>query len=130
MAMLTAYRDRLQALAGQRALEPDALIKLNRALAEVQSEIDNAATTQAQLRRRVDTELLTVALREHATASEASGIKRAVEDFGDDFLHGVAMLITFVASTIPFAAAGVCGYFVWRRVRAARRGAKAVPDQR
>jgi hypothetical protein len=130
MAMLTAYRDRLQALAGQRALEPDALIKLNRALAEVQSEIDNAATTQAQLRRRVDTELLTVALREHATASEASGIKRAVEDFGDDFLHGVAMLITFVASTIPFAAAGVCGYLVWRRVRAARRRAKAVPDQR
>ena len=85
MAMLTAYRDKLQTLAGQRALDPDALIKLNRALAEVQSEIDNAATSQAQLRRRVDTELLTVGIREHATATEASGIKRAVDDFGDDF---------------------------------------------
>lgn len=130
MAMLTAYRDRLQTLAGQRALEPDALIKLNRALAEVQSEIDNAATAQAQLRRRVDTELLTVEIREHATASEASGIKRAVEDFGDDFLHGVAMLITFIASTIPFAVAGTCGYLVWRRVRAGRRRTKPVLDQR
>lgn len=129
MAMLTAYRDRLQALAAQRALEPDALIKLNRALAEVQSEIDNAATAQAQLRRRVDTELLTVEIREHATATQASGIKRAVDDFGDDFLHGVAMLITFVASTIPFAVAGICGYLAWRRVRAARRRAEAVPDR-
>ena len=129
MAMLTAYRDKLQTLAGQRALEPDALIKLNRALAEVQSEIDNAATAQAQLRRRVDTELLTVGIREHATASEASGIKRAVDDFGDDFLHGVAMLITFVASTIPFAVAGICGYLVWRRVRAARRRAEPAPDR-
>lgn len=129
MAMLTAYRDRLQALAGQRALDPDALIKLNRALAEVQSEIDNAATAQAQLRRRVDTELLTVEIREHATASQASGIKRAVDDFGDDFLHGVAMLITFVASTIPFAVAGICGYLVWRRVRAGRRRANPAPDR-
>lgn len=129
MAMLTAYRDKLQTLAGQRALDPEALIKLNRALAEVQSEIDNAATSKAQLRRRVDTELLTVGIREHATATEASGIKRAVDDFGDDFLHGVAMLITFVASTIPFAMAGICGYLVWRRVRAGRRRAKPVPDR-
>jgi len=129
MAMLTAYRDKLQTLAGQRALDPDALIKLNRALAEVQSEIDNAATSQAQLRRRVDTELLTVGIREHATATEASGIKRAVDDFGDDFLHGVAMLITFVASTIPFAVAGICGYLVWRRVRAGRRRVNPVPDR-
>jgi hypothetical protein len=129
-AMLTAYRDQLQTLAGQRALDPDALIKLNRALAEVQSEIVDAATSQAQLRRRVDTESLTVGIREHATASQASAIKRAVDDFGDDFLRGVAMLITFVASTISFAVAGICGYLVWRRVRAGSRRARPPPDHR
>jgi hypothetical protein len=130
MAMLTAYRDKLQTLAGQRALDPDALIKLHRALAEVQSEIDTAATSQAQLRRRVDTELLAVAMHEPWAAGQAGGIKRAMEDFGGDFLHGVAMLITFVASTIPFAVAGIIGYLVWRRARSTRRRAPSVPDRR
>ncbi len=51
-------------------------------------------------------------------------------DFGDDLLQGVAMLITFVASTIPFALAGSVGYVVWRRVRRGRRTAGAVPDKR
>lgn len=129
MAMLTSYRDQLQTLARQRALEAEALIKLHRELAEVQSQIDKAATLQAQLRRRVDTELLSVAMHEHATAGQGDKVKQAVEDFGDDLLHGVAMLITFVASTIPFALAGIGGYFVWRRVRAGRRGARPAPDK-
>lgn len=120
MAMLTGYRDQLQTLARQRGLEPEALIKLHRELAEVQSEIENAAGSQAQLRRRVDTELLTVAVQEHAEAGQANAVKRAMQDFGDDLLRGVAMLITFVASTIPFALAGTAGYLVWRRIRARR----------
>jgi hypothetical protein len=125
MAMLTAYRDQLQTLARQRALDPEALIKLHRELAEVQGEIDKAAASQAQLRRRVDTELLTVTMHEHATAGQGSRVRQAVEDFGDDLLRGVAMLITFVASTIPFALAGFIGYLVWRRLRAGRRGARS-----
>lgn len=130
MGMLTTYRDQLQTLARQRALDAEALVKLHRALAEVQSEIDNAATSQAQLRRRVDTELLTVALREHAKAAQASMVRQAVDDFGANLLQGVAMLITFVASTIPFALAGSVGYFAWRRVRAGRRGAASRSDKR
>lgn len=127
MAMLTAYRDQLQTLARQRALDPDALIKLHRELAEVQSEIDGAATSEAQLRRRVDTELLTVALHEDAKAGQAAGkVRQAAEDFGEDLLQGVASLITFIASTIPFALAGTVGYLVWRRIRARRRA--ATPD--
>jgi hypothetical protein len=129
MAMLTSYRDQLQTLARQRALDPEALIKLHRELAEVQSEIDAATNSQAQLRRRVDTELLTVAMHEHARAGQAGKVKQAVEDFGDDLLHGVAMLITFVASTIPFALAGIAGYLVWRRVRAGRRVAASASNK-
>jgi hypothetical protein len=134
MAMLTGYRDQLQTLARQRALEPEALIKLHRELADVQSEIDEATASQAQLRRRVDTELLTVAMHERAMAGQSGKVKQAVEDFGDDLLHGVAMLITFVASTIPFAVAGFIGYVAWRRLRAGRRHAKQPmmpgPDKR
>lgn len=121
MTMLTHYRDQLQALASRHALEPDALIKLNRELAEVQSQIDDVATSRAQLARRVDTDLLTVALHERASAGDAGGIRRALDDFGGDFLHGVAMLITFVASTIPFALAGAVFHAIWRRVRRRRR---------
>jgi len=123
MGMLTAYRDQLQTLARQRALDPEALIKLHRELAEVQSEIDNAATSQAQLRRQVDTELLTVAMHEHARAGQASKVGQALDDFGGDLLQGVAALITFVASTIPFVLAGAVVYLIWRRVRRSRRSA-------
>lgn len=42
----------------------------------------------------------TLATHEHAMAGQSGKVKQAVEDFGDDLLHGVAMLITFVASTI------------------------------
>lgn len=133
-AMLAGYRDKLQALAGQRALDADALIKLHRELAEVQSEIEKAADAQAQLRRRVDTELLTVSLDEHAKGGKASRVVRALEDFGDDLLQGVALLITFVASTIPFALFGAVGFAVWRRMRARRRKGraeeKAAPGER
>jgi hypothetical protein len=130
MAMLTGYRDQLQALTRQRALDPEALIKLHRELAGVQSEIDKAATSQAQLRRRVDTELLTVVLVENAKTGGDSKVKRAVEDFGEDLLQGVAMLITFVASTIPFALAGTVGYLAWRRIRARRRRTASAADKR
>lgn len=130
MGMLTGYRDQLHTLARQRALEPEALIKLHRELAEVQSEIDRAATSQAQLRRRVDTELLTVALIENAKTGGDSKVKLAVADFGEDLLQGVAMLITFIASTIPFALAGSVGYLAWRRVRARRRRAASASDKR
>lgn len=123
MTMLTGYREQLQTLARQRALDPEALIKLHRELAQVRSEIDKAGTSRAQLRRRVDTELLTVAVHEHANAGQGNKVKAAMEDFGEDLLGGVALLITFVASTIPFALAGTVGYLAWRRVRARRRGA-------
>jgi hypothetical protein len=130
MAMLTNYRDQLQTLARRRALDADALIKLNRELAEVQSGIEKAATSRAQLQRRVDTELLTVAMYENAKVEQSSRVRQAVDDFGADLLHGVAMLITFVASTIPFALAGMLGYLLWRRVRAGRRRASPAPDKR
>lgn len=125
MTMLTGYRDQLQTLARQRTLDPDALIKLHRELAEVQSEIDAAATAQAQLHRRVDTELLTVDMHEHAKAGRAGKVRQAVDDFGDDLLQGIAALITFVASTLPFILAGSVVYVVWRRLRAKRRAASA-----
>ena len=86
MTMLTGYREELQTLARQRALDPEALIKLHRELAQVQSEIDKAATFRAQLRRRVDTELLTVAVHEHANAGQGNKVKAAMEDFRQDLL--------------------------------------------
>ncbi|VXA95599.1 DUF4349 domain-containing protein [Massilia sp. 9I] len=129
MAMLTGYRDQLQTLARQRALDAEALIKLHRELAEVQSQIDSAANSQAQLRRRVDTELLTVDLHERVKARQGDKVRQAAEDFGGDLLQGVAMLITFVASTIPFVLAGTLAYVVWRKVRKGRRKAANGPDE-
>lgn len=130
LAMLAGYRDQLQALARQRALDPEALIKLHRELAEVQSEIDTASTSHAQLRRRIDTELVTVTLLEEGKAEQAGKVREAMDEFGADFLRGVAGLITFVASAIPFVLAGAVVHLVWRRVRRGRRAAPSSPDKR
>ena len=126
LAMLTAYRAKLEALSTQRGLSPEALIKLHRELAEVESEIETHAGEQARLQQRIDTEKLTVAVREELRDEERDEIVYALKDFGRDLQHGVASLISFIAAALPFAVFGGVGYAFWRRWR--RRS--AAPKQR
>ena len=62
LTLLTTHRDRLSEFLKDRSLKIDQLITVSRELASVQTQLEAAATTRANLRRRIDTELLTLNL--------------------------------------------------------------------
>src|SRR5262245_37143645 len=60
IALLTTHRDRLAEIMKGRDLKLDQLITVSKELATVQTELDAVATQRANLRRRLDTELLEI----------------------------------------------------------------------
>ncbi len=119
LAMLTTYRAQLEDLRNRPGAGIDALIKLNRELAEVQSELEAANGKQAFLVQRVETETLDVAIHSERSQSFWRPISMAASDFGSNLSQGVSTAITGLAYLIPWAlvlglAAGVARK-LWRR---------------
>jgi len=120
LALLTTHRDRLAEFMKNRDIKVEQLITVSKELASTQSQIDALGTQRANLRRRVDTELLTIdlALPRHASAAEQSPIIDAFRSFGADFRQAVATVIRFVAVLIPWLVVIVPGLFfvrlLWR----------------
>jgi hypothetical protein len=118
LAMLTSYRAKLETLLQRGDLKADDLIKLNRALAEVQSEIETASGTQAHLERRVNTEILNIDIAADLEPTYGGPIKKAARDFGTDLAQGMGAAITALAYAIPFSvllALLVWAFRAWRR---------------
>jgi hypothetical protein len=80
------------------------------------------STQRANLRRRVDTELLTInlSLPSYSSAAEQSPILDAFRSFGSDFRLAVANVIRFLAVLVPWLVVIVPGLFfvrfLWRWV--------------
>lgn len=115
LAMLKDYRAKHEALSNRAAGNVDALIKVSHELAEVQSELDEAATAQARLQQRVDTQTLQVYIREPELRRATSPLQRALSDFGEDLSRGLAGFVTALAYLLPwlFVLAGL----VWAGLR-------------
>src|SRR6185295_6612829 len=62
LALLTTHRDRLAEFMKSKELKVDQLITVSKELATVQAQIDALTTQRANLRRRVDTDLLAINL--------------------------------------------------------------------
>jgi flagellar biosynthesis chaperone FliJ len=107
LAMLTDYRAKLEELLARSKNEVDALIKLNRELAETQSQIETLSGTQARLVQRVETEILNVTISSYESQSFWSPIGESTSEFGSDLSHGIATVITALAYLIPW------GLVVW-----------------
>lgn len=103
LAMLTNYRSKLEGLIGRSDNNVDALIKLNRELAEVQGKIESLSGERAQLVERVDTEILNVSISSYATRSFWSPIGDSLSDFSDSLSDGTATAITAVAYLVPWS---------------------------
>jgi hypothetical protein len=102
IAMLQNYRAKLEALLARANIEVDPLIKLNRELAEVQSQLEALNGTQAHLVRRVDTEILRVSISaEHHRAFWAP-VSAALSRFGENLSEGFSGMITGMAYLIPW----------------------------
>jgi hypothetical protein len=119
LAMLSDYRSKLEALRGRANNDVDALIKVNRELAQVQSEIEASAGTNAKLLQRVDTEILSVSISSVKNGEFWKPISFAMSDFGANLSQGMSIAITGIAYLIPWALlillTGWVGRFFWRR---------------
>jgi hypothetical protein len=119
LEMLNDFRTKLEALRGGASSNVDALIKVNRELAQVQSELEAMAGKHAHLVQRVETEILNIAIRSDHNQSFGRPIALSMSDFGANLSQGVSIAITGIAYLIPwgfilFLAAWV-GRKLWRR---------------
>ena len=122
LALLTTHRDRLQEFLKSKELKIEQLITVSKELASVQTQIDALGTRAANLRRRIDTELLTInfSVPFNEQAAAQSPILDALRSFGSEFKHAIAQVITFFAVVLPWLVVIVPGVILlrlfWRRV--------------
>jgi hypothetical protein len=116
LALMTLHRDRLTELMKNKQLNVDQLITVSRELATVQSQIDSLSTQRANLRRRIDTDLLTISMslpmQEYATSQ--SPVTDALRSFGSNFRDAVGMVIQFLAVLLPWLVIILPGLFLVR----------------
>lgn len=103
LAMLNDYRSKLEALRGRASADIDALIKVNRELSQVQSELEENTGSHAHLIQRVETEILNVNIGAHRNQSFWSPISNAFSDFGSNLSEGASTAITGIALMTPWA---------------------------
>ena len=102
LAMLKDYRSKLEAILGRAGNDVDALIKVNRELAQAQSEIEALEGTHAHLVQRVETEILNVSISSVEHQSFWRPIGYAISDFGNNFSQGISIAITTIAFLLPW----------------------------
>jgi hypothetical protein len=116
LSLMTTHRDRLAEIMKSKDLKIEQLITVSKELATVQTQIDALSTQQAQLRRRVDTDLLTINLSppDGAYQSQQTPIRDALRVFGSNFREAVSMVITFIAFVLPWLVILLPGLFLLR----------------
>jgi hypothetical protein len=129
IALLTLHRDRLTEFMKSKDIRIEQLIAVSKELATVQSQLDSLSTQRANLRRRIDTDLLTInlSLPRQEYTSERTPVRDALRSFGSDFREAVGMVIRFFAVLLPWLVVILPGLFLlrlfWRWIgrRLARR---------
>lgn len=114
--LLTLHRERLTELMQRKDIGVEQLITISRELAGVQTQLEELARTDATLRRRIDTDLLTLRFQvpnaeiyDHRTT-----IGEALRTFGANFRDAIAAVITFVAYLVPWLVIILPGLFFLR----------------
>jgi len=103
IAMLTDYRTSLEALRSRPSNDLDALMKLTRELADVQSQIETLTGSQAGLTQRVETELLNVSINSYQGRSFWAPIRSSLTSFGEVLSSAIGAVIMAIAYLLPWA---------------------------
>jgi Domain of unknown function (DUF4349) len=116
IALLTTHRDRLAEIMKNRDLKVDQLILVSKELATVQTELDAAAAQRANLRRRLDTELLEIELSVEGTqyGGASTPVRDAIRSFTADFANAVGAVISFIAMLLPWLVVALPGIVLLR----------------
>jgi hypothetical protein len=115
LEMLTDYRARLEALRVKAVNDVDALIKINKELATVQSELEAASGRNAHFQRRVSTEILDISMQSRSQRSFWAPVSEAVADFGINLSQGLSFVVNAMAYLLPWIALLVFVVYVWRK---------------
>ena len=126
LVMLKQYQTQLQELEQRSSKDVDALIKVTKELATVQTELEQATAANALLMQRIDTDLLTIDISSEGRKSFWSPIKQSLGNFTENLSEGAANGITALAYLLPWLLAFAIVFPLlrkgWRRLRAPRKG--------
>lgn len=103
LEMLRDYQSRLEALRARASENIDSLIKLNRELAQVHSEVEALTAQKAQLVQRVETEVLNVRIGSIHNRSFWTPASHALSGFGSSLSDALSSAITGVAYLVPWS---------------------------
>jgi hypothetical protein len=115
IALLSMHRDRLSEFLNRKDLEVKQVIELSREISSTQTDIENLTAQKANLRRRVDTERLSLRLSPPGGAYESAEtpIRNALRSFGSDFATTLSVLIRFFAVILPVLLAVALAWGLW-----------------
>lgn len=116
LAMLETYLEDLMRLRQQSRQDVDALIKVAAEIAKTQSELDAARAEQAQLRQRVDLQILSISFHSERLGSFGATIGEALRDFGMNLGSGIAQAIVGIAFLLPWLIILIPLLFLLRRL--------------
>lgn len=125
LSMLRQQRDQLERLQSQAGDSIDHLIRIGQQLSQVQANIEMIEGQRERLRQQVERELWTLRVTSRPTASGTVGpIYSALKSVPANFSSAVAMLIVFLAYTLPWVMVlvpALWGLRAWLRKRKERK---------
>ncbi|MDR2215225.1 MAG: DUF4349 domain-containing protein [Nevskiaceae bacterium] len=127
----TTLRDRLQQLLATRPGNLSDLLEAERALAQVQGELDATQSVLAMMRARVAMSVVTIRYESVATMSQPSVWRPIQEAFSDTaavFVDSLAMLMRAVVFLAPWVLVGWIVFRVARRFGWFRRRQRTPPQ--
>lgn len=120
LEMLHAYQLKLDELARKPGLDADALIKLTKEQASVQSELEQANGESAHLLARMNLDILNIAIQSRERQSFWTPLRYAAEGFSGNLSAGVASVVTGLAYLLPWALVLALAFWLlrklWRRI--------------
>jgi hypothetical protein len=116
LALLSSHRDRFAEFMKSKELKVEQLIAVSKELATVQVQIDALNTQHANLRRRIDTETLTISFAppQQAYGEERTPVRDALRSFSGDFKGAIAQVIRFIAVLLPWLVLIIPGLLLGR----------------
>ncbi|WP_195763458.1 DUF4349 domain-containing protein [Duganella guangzhouensis] len=120
LEMLHAYQQKLDKLARKPGLDADALIKLAKEQASVQSELEQANGEAAHLLARMNLDILNVTIQSRERQSFWTPVRYAAEGFGGNLSSGIASVVTGLAYLLPWLLVMALAFWLlrklWRKV--------------
>jgi len=108
----TALRDRLQQVLATRPGKLSDLFEMEKALAQVQGELDATQSELAVMRTRVATSLLTI---NYSATPHVPALTDALRSSTTALVATLSLMLTAIAALAPWAAAAGLGLLVYRR---------------